>query len=75
MVNTAALKGARVAAGYTQEAAGKLINVSKNTYSEKENNKAKFDIVEAEILCGAFGIIALDKRAEIFLFNPSRKMG
>ncbi|MCM1365576.1 MAG: helix-turn-helix transcriptional regulator [Faecalibacterium sp.] len=67
MVRTNELVAARKRVGATQEDAAKAIGCSKNIYCAKENNKAKFDIVEAVTLCEYLNINNSSDRAYIFL--------
>ncbi len=72
MVRTNELVAARKRIGVTQEECGRHIGCSKSTYSQKENNKAKFDIVEVTQLCDLLKIEDLSQRAYIFLAQPSQ---
>lgn len=67
MVRTNELVAARKRAGVTQEECGKAIGCSKSVYCQKENNKAKFDIIEATKLCVFLNISDYAQRAYIFL--------
>ena len=67
MVRTTELQIARKRVGATQRDAAKAIGCSLNTYCKKENNEAKFDIIEAVILCNFLKIHNPAERAYIFL--------
>lgn len=67
MVRTNELVAARKRVGVTQEDCGREIGCSKNVYCQKENNKAKFDIIEASKLCDFLKITDYAQRAYIFL--------
>lgn len=67
MVRTNELVAARKRAGVTQAEAANAIGCSKNIYCAKENNKAKFDIIEAIELCDFLNITDSAERAYIFL--------
>lgn len=67
MVRTTELQIARKRVGATQSDAAKAIGCSLNTYCAKENNEAKFDIVEAVALCNFLKIHDPAERAYIFL--------
>lgn len=67
MVRTAELQAARKRVGATQADAAEAIGCSPSTYSEKENNIAKFDVVEVVALCNFLKIYDDAEKAYIFL--------
>lgn len=67
MVRTLELQIARKRVGATQSDAAKAIGCSLNTYCAKENNEAKFDVVEVVALCDFLKIHDPKERAYIFL--------
>lgn len=71
MVRTNELVAARMRAGVTQEDCGRYIGCSKNVYCQKENNKAKFDVVEVTKFCEFLEINDYAQRAYIFLAHVS----
>ena len=73
MVNTLKLKAAITEAGYTQSTLANELKISPTTLSLKVIGKAKFDIDEATKICQILGIADGEKRADIFLHQPSLK--
>lgn len=67
MVRTEELQAERKRKKKTQTDCAKAIGCSTNTYSQKENNEAKFDIEEVAILCDFLEITNRARRAYIFL--------
>ena len=67
MVRTGELQAARKRVGATQSDAAKAIGCSTNSYCDKENNKAKFDVSEVVTLCNFLEINDNAERAYIFL--------
>ena len=50
------LRAARINAGYTQEAAGKALNVAKKTIGLWEKGKTKPTIDKVEPICNLYGV-------------------
>ena len=67
MVRTEELQAERKRKKKTQSDCAEAIGCSTNTYSQKENNEAKFDIEEATKLCDFLEITSGARRAYIFL--------
>ena len=67
MVRTKELQAERKRKDVTQSDCAKVIGCSTNTYSQKENNEAKFDIEEVAKLCDFLEITSKARRAYIFL--------
>lgn len=56
------LRAARLAAHYSQEAAGALIGCNKARYGKFELGTSRLDLLRAEVLANAFGV-----RMDMFL--------
>ncbi len=67
MVRTEELQAERKRKKATQSDCAEVIGCSTNTYNKKENNNAKFDIVEITKLCDFLGIKDKKRKAYIFL--------
>ena len=67
MVRTNELQAARKRVGATQRDAAKAIGCSTNSYCDKENNRAKFDVLEVATLCDFLKINDNAEKAYIFL--------
>ena len=71
MVNTNLLKGKIVAAGYSQGALAKELEMSENTLSARLNNKSSFNIGEVVAICEKLGIDDPNEIVSIFLHKTS----
>lgn len=67
MVRTEELQAERKRKKKTQSDCAEAIGCSTNTYCQKENNEAKFDIEEVTKLCDFLEITNRARRAYIFL--------
>lgn len=71
MVNANLLKGKIIAAGYTQYALAKQMNMSKNTLTAKILGKSSFNSDEILTLCELLDITSDKEKVEIFLAQSS----
>lgn len=67
LVRTEELQAERARKKATQSDCAKAIGCSTNTYGQKENNEAKFDIDEVTKLCDFLEITDNARKAYIFL--------
>ena len=67
MVDINRLKGAMVAAGFTQITFAKELGMSKNTLNAKLNGKAKISTDEASKMCDVLKIEDENDKCQIFL--------
>lgn len=58
------LKAERIARGFTVQEMGEVIDVSKGTYSKKENGKLPINIDEFSLITNKFGL----EREDIAIF-------
>ena len=67
MINSLKLKGAIVAAGYTQQTLAEKVSMSRNSLSSKINGSVGFTTDEVERICDVLGISNSETACEIFL--------
>jgi len=72
VINSNALKGRIVAAGFTQGSLAKKIGISENSFSLKANNKAQFNVGEVVAICDNLDIKDPEEIVDIFLPKTSQ---
>ncbi|MGI6634216.1 MAG: helix-turn-helix domain-containing protein [Christensenellales bacterium] len=66
MINTNALKGAIVSAGYTQRSLARALGMSENTMNSKVNGRSEFTTSEIMQICRALSINDDHMKIQIF---------
>jgi transcriptional regulator with XRE-family HTH domain len=67
MTNTNKLKGLIVSKGFSQRSFAKLINMNKDTFNNKLNNKSEFKTGEILKICEVLQIVEKSEKVDIFL--------
>lgn len=76
MVDVRKLRVEMMVKGYSQKSLVAEINargkkMSENTFSSKMNGRSQFDCDDADVICEILKIEDAEKKADIFLANPS----